>query len=190
MSDGKKKEGGPGRGSCSHPARGDINLHSRNAAAKLMQTAASQLRTPRFWAVWGMEAVCISSSLVRTPAWERKPTTILGTPSRCDWIQNRISLRSNPCIPRSSRISALVFSSTQFVAAPFSAGFESHTACPRSARTGPGRAVGVSILQFPMLRGQYPEVGKWTYWHLPRLRDIRQYCRSPYGQRSNTVPYY
>lgn len=67
---------------CDESRRGHIQ--SRNALAKLIHMLASQLRTPRFAAVPGIEAVWISSSLVRMPPCERKPTMILGTPRRKD----------------------------------------------------------------------------------------------------------
>lgn len=101
--------------------------HSRKALAKLMHTFAFQLLTPRLAAVSGILAVWISSSFVRIPCCERKPTMILGTPSKNDWIQNFMSLRSKFCIVLSSRISTLVLSSIQLIGAPFSTGLESQT---------------------------------------------------------------
>jgi hypothetical protein len=70
--------------------------------------------------------VSISSTLFRMPSCVLKPTIILGTPSRKDWIQNFISFRSKVTMSLSFRISALVFSSTQFIGLS-SVGLESQT---------------------------------------------------------------
>lgn len=61
------------------------------------------------------------------PSRERKPTMILGTPSRKDWAQNLRSLRSKLSRSRSDRMSALVLSSTQLIGEPGVGGLESQT---------------------------------------------------------------
>jgi hypothetical protein len=101
-------------------------LHSNNSDAKLMHIFPSQVPFPRLFTVPGIDAVSISSTLLRMPSGVRNPTMIFGTPRRNDCIQNFISFRSKVIISRSLRISALVLSSTQLIELP-SDGLESHT---------------------------------------------------------------
>jgi hypothetical protein len=71
-----------------------------------------QVFFPRHLTRPGIEIVCISSTRLRNPSGVRYPTMILGTPRRNDCIQNFNSFRSSATM---SLISALVFSSTQFI---------------------------------------------------------------------------
>lgn len=72
---------------------GPDNSHSRNSAAKLMHMIPSHER-PFLATMAGMPSTSISSSLRRMPSRDRKPTMILGTPRRKDWIQNLHNLLS------------------------------------------------------------------------------------------------
>ena len=99
---------------------------SSSADAKLMHILPSQVPFPALLTAPGIDAVSISSILFRIPSGVRNPTIILGTPSRNDCIQNFISLRSKVIISLSFRMSALVFSSTQFTGLP-SEGLASQT---------------------------------------------------------------
>lgn len=92
-----------------------------------MHTFPSHWALPRRRTVSGIFTVSISSSLSSRPSRDRNPTMIFGTPSRNDWIQNFMSLRSKLSMSRSDRISAEVLSSTQFIGLPFSWGLTSHT---------------------------------------------------------------
>lgn len=116
---------------------------SSNPAAKLMHIFPSQVPFPLLFTVPGILAVSISSTLFRNPSGVLNPTIILGTPNKKDWIQNFISLRSNVSISRSLRISALVFSSTQFMGWVGSWGLASHTMVGVVSNIR-GRAHGVS----------------------------------------------
>lgn len=102
---------------------------SKKPLAKLMHTFPSHTGLLCLAAVSGIVTVEISSSLRRTPSRERNPTIILGTPSKKDWIQNFIILRSKFSLSRSDLISTDVFSSTQAMGLPLSWGFESQTRC-------------------------------------------------------------
>ena len=121
--------------------------HSRKAAVKLMQRLPSHVLLPCRLTIPGMFLVsvqvtlspnqppnaarCIrspsSSSLCRIPFWLRKPTIILGTPSKKDWIQNFNNLRSYLSISLSFAISAAVFNSTQLMGSSRFTGLQSHT---------------------------------------------------------------
>lgn len=101
--------------------------HSRKTPAKLTHMSAFHEGLGRELTVCGIRCVSISSRLARTPSRVRKPTMILGTPSRNDWIQNFMSLRWKTSASWGPRISTDVLSSTQLIGAPFSTGFESQT---------------------------------------------------------------
>lgn len=77
-----------------------------------MHTFPSQLPLPFNLTNVGIFAVSSSSKLCRIPSLLRKPTIILGTPSKNDWIQNLRSLRSYLRMSRSDKGVAAVFSST------------------------------------------------------------------------------
>jgi hypothetical protein len=73
---------------------GDEHLHSRKVAAKFTQVFPSHVFFCRL-TFPGIECVEISSSRRSIPFLERKPITILGTPSRKDCIQNLSNFLSN-----------------------------------------------------------------------------------------------
>ena len=100
--------------------------HSRKAAVKLMQRLPSHIPLPCLTTP-GMFLVSSSSSLCRIPFWLRKPTIILGTPSKNDCIQNFSNLRSYLSISLSFAVSAVVFNSTQLMGSSLSSGLQSHT---------------------------------------------------------------
>lgn len=102
------------------------NLHSKKAAQKLTHVLPSQLIPCRL-TVPGMLLVANSSRRRRVPFLERKPTMILGTPNKKDWIQNFNSFRSNLTLSWSDWISSEVLSSTQFISWSLSSGFRSQT---------------------------------------------------------------
>lgn len=92
-----------------------------------MQMLPSHDALPFLFTRPGMFCVSNSSSLRRMPSLVRKPTMILGTPSRNDWVQNLRSLRSYFSMSRSFSISADVFSSTQLIGSSLFSGLQSHT---------------------------------------------------------------
>lgn len=98
---------------------------------KLMHVLLSHVCCPWFLTMLGIFVVSYSSTRNRRPSvsFVRKPTTILGTPSRKDWIQNLCNLRSNLTTSLGLAISAAVLSSTQLIFADLSSGLWSHTAC-------------------------------------------------------------
>ena len=102
-------------------------IHSRKAAAKLMETFPSQLPFPCLLTRPGMFFVSSSSMWSRMPRFVLKPTIILGTPSRNDWIQNFWSLRSYLSMSLSFSMHAEVLSSTQSIGLSLSVGF-----CPKT----------------------------------------------------------
>lgn len=103
-----------------------MGLHSRNSPAKFTHMSAFHRAPCLEFTVCGMLCVSISLTSTRMPSLVRKPTIILGTPSRNDWIQNFMSLRWKLSMSWSERISAVVLSSTQFIGWP-GWGLESHT---------------------------------------------------------------
>lgn len=107
--------------------RAIVDIHSRNAAAKLIHTFPSQVRRPVLLTMPGILAVSSSSRRWTTPCGSRKPTMILGTPSRNDWAQNLRSFLSYLSMSRSERSSAEVFSSTQWMGSSFRSGLQSQT---------------------------------------------------------------
>jgi hypothetical protein len=113
------------------------SIHSRKLAAKLMQVLPSQRFLPRLLTISGILWVLSSSSRIRIPSAVRKPTIILGTPSKNDCIQNFKSFRSNLIWSRSLLISAEVFNSTQLIGRFLSSGLMSQTYFSISMRTLP-----------------------------------------------------
>ena len=103
------------------------DIHSRKAAAKLMQTFPSQDPLPTFFTFPGILAVSSSSSRWTIPFWSRNPTIIFGTPSKNDCAQNLSSFRSYLSMSRSLRISAEVLSSTQWMGSSLRSGLQSQT---------------------------------------------------------------
>ncbi len=91
-----------------------------------MHMVPSHVPLPCLLTIPGIEAVFISSILFKKPSGVLNPTIIFGTPSKNDWIQNFINLRSRVTISLSFRISAVVFSSTQLIGES-STGLQSHT---------------------------------------------------------------
>lgn len=87
----------------------------------------SQEPLPIFLTLPGILAVSSSSKRCTMPFWSRKPTMIVGTPSKKDCAQNFNNFRSYLSISRSLRISADVFSSTQWIGSSFLSGLQSHT---------------------------------------------------------------
>lgn len=110
----------------SHNNRMGHDLQSRNAAAKLMHTFPSQSCVPLL-TMSGMACVSSSSRRFNIPFPVRRPTIILGTPSRKDCAQNLRSLRSNFTWSRWVEISAAVLSSTQLMEWDGSEGLRSQT---------------------------------------------------------------
>jgi len=140
-----------------------------------MQTFPSQRTFPLLWTEAGMVVVSISWVFTRIPSGDRKPTMILGTPSRKDWIQNFISLRSKLSMSRSDRISTDVLSSTQLMGGPGGLGFESHT------------VEGADVVRLRDCDDGYE-----TRTHSRRLllRGILLTCRALFGQPSNIAHCY
>lgn len=124
------------------------SLHSRNAAAKLMQIFPSHEPLPSFLTFPGILAVSSSSNRCTMPFWSRNPTMILGTPSRKDCAQNLSNFRSYLSISRSLRISADVFSSTQWIGSSFRSGLQSHTNQTESAE-GSGQPRNLHVIDSP-----------------------------------------
>ena len=106
--------------------RGDEQF--RNPAAKLIHIFPSQVAFPLLFAIPGIFSVSISSTRSRTPFWSLKPTIIVGTPKRNDWIQNFMSLRSNASRSRSDWGEMDVLSSIQFIRVWGVSGLASQTA--------------------------------------------------------------
>ena len=100
---------------------------SRKAAVKLMQRLPSHAPLPCRLTTPGMFLVSSSSILCKIPFWLRKPTMILGTPSKNDCIQNFNSLRSYLSMSLSFAIAAEVFNSTQLMGSSLFSGLQSHT---------------------------------------------------------------
>lgn len=92
-----------------------------------MQMFPSQVTLPPFLTLFGMLAVSSSSKRWTIPRSSRKPTMILGTPSKNDCAQNFSSFRSYFTMSRSFLISADVLSSTQWITSSFRAGLQSQT---------------------------------------------------------------
>jgi hypothetical protein len=140
-----------------------------------MHASPFHFALPRLPTIAGMFTVSSSWMFRRMPSLDRKPTMILGTPRRKDWIQNFMSFRSKLSESRSDWISAVVLSSTQLTGAPGSAGFESHTGI-----------ISAQLLPSGTGEGNY-DIGP-THSHRPRRLDTELFVQVLSVRLNSTAP--
>ena len=147
-----------------------------------MQILPSQVPLPFFWTLLGISWVIISSRRLSMPSESRKPTMILGTPSRKDCTQNLRSLRSNLIRSRSLFISAEVFNSTQFMGSFGFSGLQSQTRKSTQISATPKACKSIWV----RIRIEHQAGRRKRYQHRPRHPKPSSYCQCRFEQQSNT----